>query len=50
MLYNFGRQWSTGGHIALNGDIEAESVIFPNVEHRFNGKKITVSTLEVSYY
>ena len=50
MFYESGRQWSTVGHIALNGDIEVQSVIFPNVEHGFNGKKFTVSTLEVSYY
>jgi hypothetical protein len=49
-FYKSGRQWSTVGHIALNGDIEVQSVSFPNVEHGFNGKKFTVSTLEVSYY
>jgi hypothetical protein len=50
MFYKSGRQWSTVGRIALNGDIEVQSVIFPNIEHGFNGKKFTVSTLEVSYY
>jgi hypothetical protein len=41
MFYKSGRQWSTVGHIALNGDIEAQSVIFPNVEHGLNLNRST---------
>ena len=44
-----GRRWSTVGQIVLSGEIYIDSVIFPNVHHGFNGKRLIVSTLEVSY-
>lgn len=49
MFYKSGRRWSTVGQIALGGEIYIDSVIFPNVHHGFNGKRLIVSTLEVSY-
>ena len=48
MFQKHGRQWDTVGYIALNGHIHLHSRIFPNEQYGFNGRKLIVTTLDVS--